>query len=97
MSTNLRLDEAREIVMRLPVEDQLQLIEEMASALGRDVKALQPSKPALIEHWGKALNQFVDSLDMRDWEALDIDDPVEWLAQQREAERKQRLGDWGES
>ncbi len=43
------------------------------------------------EHWGQMLNRLLDSLDMKDWEALDIDDPVEWVKQQRAQD--QRLGD----
>jgi hypothetical protein len=31
------------------------------------------------EHWGKALIRLLDTLDMSDWEALKIDDPVEWV------------------
>jgi hypothetical protein len=31
------------------------------------------------EHWGKALIQLLDKLDLSDWEALRIDDPVEWV------------------
>jgi hypothetical protein len=52
--------------------------------------------PPVEEHWGKALNRLMDSLDMSDWEAMDIDDPVEWIKQQRAQEIKRRLGDWGE-
>jgi hypothetical protein len=29
------------------------------------------------EHWGQALIQLLDTLDLSDWEALKIDDPVE--------------------
>jgi hypothetical protein len=31
------------------------------------------------EHWGKALIRLLDTLDMSDWEALKIDDPVSWV------------------
>ena len=31
------------------------------------------------KHWGQELLKLLDSLDMRDWEALGIDDPVEWV------------------
>ncbi|MBN1679015.1 MAG: hypothetical protein JW966_01900 [Anaerolineae bacterium] len=52
-----------------------------------------PDEPA--EHWGQALNRLLDSLDMSDWEGLDVDDPVEWVKHQRTAEQQHRLGDWG--
>jgi hypothetical protein len=53
----------------------------------------RPVSDEPAEHWGKALNRLLDSLDMADWEA--IDDPVAWVKQQRAAERRRRLGDWG--
>jgi hypothetical protein len=31
------------------------------------------------EHWGQALIRLMDTLDLSDWEALKIDDPVEWV------------------
>jgi hypothetical protein len=31
------------------------------------------------EHWGKALIQLLDKLDLSDWEALRIDDAIEWV------------------
>ena len=30
-------------------------------------------------HWGEALIRLFDTLDLSDWEALKIDDPVEWV------------------
>lgn len=62
------------------------------------VDSLDVEKPTLNEpeeHWGQALNRLLDSLDTRDWESLDVDDPVAWVKQQRETEQKRRLGDWG--
>ena len=31
------------------------------------------------KHWGHALLKLLDSLDMSDWTALGIEDPVEWV------------------
>jgi hypothetical protein len=31
------------------------------------------------EHWGQALTRLLDTLDLNDWEALKIDDPIEWV------------------
>ena len=30
-------------------------------------------------HWGQQLLKLLDSLDMNGWDALGIDDPVEWV------------------
>jgi len=31
------------------------------------------------KHWGQQLLKLLDSLDMNAWDALGIDDPVEWV------------------
>ena len=31
------------------------------------------------KHWGQQLLKLLDSLDMDGWDALGIDDPVEWV------------------
>ena len=31
------------------------------------------------KHWGQELLKLLDSLDMSDWIALGIEDPVEWV------------------
>ncbi len=98
MSTRVQLDEAFALALKLSPKDRIQLIERLASSVEREIEVDEPHKEQAPpeEHWGKALNQLLDTLDMSDWQAMQIDDPVEWLEQQREAERKQRLGDWGE-
>ena len=39
------------------------------------------------KHWGQGLLKLLDSLDMRDWTALGVEDPVEWV----KAVRQQNL------
>ena len=58
-----------------------------------DEERSTPGEPN--EHWGQTLNRLLDSLDMSDWENLDVEDSVEWVKKQREAEQKHRLDDWG--
>jgi hypothetical protein len=31
------------------------------------------------KHWGQELLKLLDSLDMSDWTALGIEDPIEWV------------------
>jgi len=45
-------------------------------------------------HWGKNFVALLDQLDTSEWEALDIDDPVEWLKQQRQKQAKRRKLNW---
>jgi hypothetical protein len=75
----------------LSPQERKELVKLLVDSL--DVESPTPNEPD--EHWGQTLNQLLDSLDMRDWENLDVDDPVEWVKQQRTADQKRRLGDWG--
>ncbi len=69
------------------------MIERLASSVEREI---EPAPPP-VEHWGKALNALLDSLDMSDWEALEMDDPVEWVKQQWIDDLKQQFSDWDKS
>lgn len=89
------LDELVSQALRLSPKERIQLIERVASSVEREMETPLSQAQAPTEHWGQALNRLLDTLDMSDWEALDIDDPVEWVKQQRRDEQKRRLGDWG--
>lgn len=84
-------DQALALALNLSPAERLQLIEQVASSLERDFGAA----PTQNEHWGQALLRLLDTLDMQDWQVLEIDDPVEWVNKLREQERHERLGDWG--
>ncbi len=45
------------------------------------------------EHWGKSLNQLLDTLDMSDWQNMTIDDSVAWVESIRNQEAA-RLSDY---
>lgn len=68
---------------------------ELAMLLIDSLEVERPVSTEPDEHWGQNLNRLLDSLDMSDWENLDIDDPVEWVKKLRAEELKRRLGDWG--
>lgn len=91
MSPQDVFDEALALALTLPSQRRLQLIEQVASSVARELEASPPGG----QHWGQALNALLDSLDTSDWEALEIDDPVAWVKQQRAAENERRLGAWG--
>jgi hypothetical protein len=38
------------------------------------------------KHWGQQLLKLLDSLDMNGWDALEMDDPVEWVKAVRQQE-----------
>jgi hypothetical protein len=94
MSANTRIDEVFELGVKLPESERRQLIEKLVLSLGHEEEVTPASEPPPAEHWGKALNQLVDSLDMSDWEALEIDDPVAWVEQIRSEQEIARGLDW---
>ena len=94
MTNSAQINEALALALKLSPKERIRLIEEVASSVERELDAT-PTEQQPVEHWGKALNALLDQLDMSDWEALDIDDPVEWVKQLRDEEMRHRLGDWG--
>jgi hypothetical protein len=89
--TDSTFDQALEIALSLSPRERLQLIERVASSVEQEIEpSLEVGK-----HWGEALVSLVESLDLLDWEAMDINDPLEWVRRQREEEEQHRLGDWG--
>jgi hypothetical protein len=74
----------------LSTQERKELVVKLVETLGDP-----PVQTVEEEHWGRKLNALLDTLDMSEWEAIEIDDPVEWVKAQREDERKHRLGDWG--
>ncbi len=93
MNDTTRLDEALALALKLSPKERIQLIERVASSVEHDIEPAPPEEQP--EHWGKSLNALLDSLDMSDWEAMEMDDPVEWVKQQRAQQMRHRLGDWG--
>ena len=89
--TDSTFDQALALALNLSPTERLQLIEQVASSVERDLRVAPPDN----EHWGQALLRLLDTLDMQDWQAMEVDDPVEWVNQLREQERQERLGDWG--
>ena len=53
-------------------------------------------EPQEKENWGAKVVALLDQLDMSAWEALDIDDPVEWVKNQRREAERQRGITWGD-
>lgn len=44
-----------------------------------DMDDARPITKTPTEYWGQALIRLLDTLDLSDWQALKIDDPVEWV------------------
>ena len=46
--------------------------------------------------WGQNIVRLIESMPSIEMTHPEIEDPVEWVKQIREDERRRRLGDWGE-
>jgi hypothetical protein len=66
-------------VLKLPPGERLQLVERVVASVKRDIAGGMSATQPPDVHWGQALNRLLDALDLSDWEALEIDDPVEWV------------------
>lgn len=73
----------------LSVEERKQLIKLLVDTLDAP-EITTETEPS--EHWGKSLNQLLMSHDDDSDESMD--DPVAWVKNLREEQRKKRLGDW---
>lgn len=92
MGDNPVLDQALALALTLSPKERLYLITQVASSVEREFVPVPLSE---TPHWGQAMVALLDPLDTSAWEALEMSDPTTWLKQQREEERKRRLGDWG--
>jgi hypothetical protein len=79
MSESTQLEAALALALQLGPGDRLRLIERVVASVERDIAGGVPVTHTPAEHWGQALNRLLDALDLSDWEALEIDDPVEWV------------------
>lgn len=79
MSESMQLQAALALALQLGPGDRLRLVERVVASVERDIASGVPVTHTPAEHWGQALNRLLDALDLSDWEALEIDNPVEWV------------------
>jgi hypothetical protein len=96
MNTAPSLEEALALALRLAPKERLQLIEQVASSVERELETVTSTEEQPDEHWGKSLNRLMDEIGPIEMLYSDIEDPVEWVRHLRAEERRRRLGDWGE-
>jgi hypothetical protein len=96
MNPTPSLEEALMLALRLAPKERLQLIEQVASSVEREIEARPSDEEQVEEHWGKSLNRLLDEIGPIEMLYPEIEDPVEWVKHLRAEERRRRLGDWGE-
>jgi hypothetical protein len=95
MNTIPSLEEALALALKLAPKERLQLIEQVASSVEREIDVAPSSGEQPEQHWGRNLLRLLDELSPVEMKYPEIEDPVEWVKQIRRDEREQRLGDWG--
>ncbi len=60
------------------------------------IDTLESSESAAQAKTGAEIVAMLQEMDPIEFVDPQIEDPVEWVKAQREKQRKQRLGDWGE-
>src|SRR5258706_14026559 len=92
----VHLEEALSLALSLSRVDRLKLVEQVISSVERELEVPSFADEQPEEHWGQALNHLLDELGPIDLVDPAIEDSVEWVKAQREKQREQRLGDWGQ-
>ena len=96
MSATTTLEEALALALKLAPKERLQLIEQVASSVERELEVAPSGEEQPEEHWGKSLNRLMDEIGPIEMLYPEIEDPVEWVKHLRAEQRRRRLGDWGE-
>ena len=94
MSESTQLETALALALQLEPGDRLRLVERVVASVERDIAGGVPGTPTPAEHWGQALNRLLDALNLSDWDALEIDDPVEWLKALRRKDEERLAPYW---
>ncbi len=93
MNTITSLEEALALALKLAPKERLQLIEQVASSVEREIEGTTLEEEQPEEHWGKSLNRLLDEVGPIEMKYPEIEDTVEWLKQLRAEQRHQRLGE----
>lgn len=96
MGISTPLEEALALALRLAPKERLQLIEQVALSVEREIEAAPSGEEQPEEHWGKSLNRLMDEIGPIEMLYPEIEDPVEWVKHLRSEQRRHRLGDWAE-
>jgi hypothetical protein len=95
MAATATLADALNLALRLSPLDKVRLLEQVASTLERDLTVPSGGEATATEGWGQQLVALLDGLDLSDWDLAADVDPVDWVAQQRQAAVEQRNPGWG--
>ena len=72
-------EELEELALNLSIKEQARLVERVASSVATQLRK-QTTEPE-AGHWGKRVLEVLEQYPIEEWQA--IENPVEWLAEQR--------------
>jgi hypothetical protein len=96
MGHTTQLEDALALALKLPSGDRLRLVQRVVASVEHDITGGVPVTQTPAEHWGQSLNRLLDALDMSDWEALEINDPVEWVKALRRKDESRLDAYWND-
>ena len=94
MSETTLLDDTLALALKLSPKERIQLIERVASSVEREIEPAPVHIEQPEEPWGQSLVNLIKSLDLSEWEAMDIDDPVEWVKELRQKQEDRLKPYW---
>ena len=96
MNDTKQLKEALALALKLLPGERLRLVERVVASVEREIAGGMPVTQTPDTHWGQALNRLLDALDLSDWEALEINEPVEWVKTLRRKDESRLDAYWND-
>jgi hypothetical protein len=83
MNTTTPLEEVLALALKLAPKERLQLIEQVASSVERDIEDSAEKQPASRAKTGAEIVAMLEAMDPIEFVDPEIEDPVEWVKAQR--------------
>lgn len=77
----------------LSLEERKELTKQLIDSFGASKNTEEKNE----SHWGKNLLKLLDEVGPIELIYPEVEDPVEWVKQIRDDDRRRRLGDWGDN
>lgn len=87
----VELQDVINLALQLSPRERMQLIEQVASSVGEVLP-----EPIVSDHWGQSLNRLLEELGPVEMKNSEIQDPVEWVKEQRRQDSERLNPSWDE-
>lgn len=89
----VELQDVINLALQLSPRERMQLIEQVASSVE---EVLPRVEPVISNHWGQSLNRLLQELGSIEMNNPEIQDPVEWVQEQRRQDTERLNLSWDE-